>query len=1124
MANSFGLREMPSRLFGVAVAEMRSARRLARYWTFVAVAFVLGFGLYLYYGFLHVVGSGHTVTAGMIVSPKVLFFVIGGSMSLVLQVCMIFLAFDVRARDRRERVAEVLDARPLGNFAMLLGRALGLVVLVWIPVLVVAALILVVGAVADEVGWWIGDVQPSSFAALMLVDMPVLLFQWCTLVVLLAVVLRNRLVTAIGALAVVALFSWAGGVAPAYALPLFGFGGSAYPSDMIPVFMTGTDLSLRFASVAVSMGLLVLAAMLYPRRDGISTSMRLAVGMAYIGLGVAVTGIVAAGLTDGLDARRGWADVHRAAAVPRADIEHVAGTVAIEPGELLGVDVDIQLRPAGSRALVLSFNPGMSVTELLVDGVAVDYTFESGLLTISPETPFAEGRLTLSLVASGVPQTQFAYLDSVVVPETTTGGASMIAQLGIEAGLFDGNYVALMPGIRWLPIPGSNYGDDDPSRGRDYFTVDIEVEAPPGWTVAGPGRAEATQGGVRFRPPAPVPAVALLAAAFERRELTVAGTALELLLHPGHAENLDFFADSIDELTARLEEMFADAARLGLPYPYETLSVAEVPSRLRGYAGGWRMDTVLSQPGLLLLREFGLPIARFDAVLDTAEPWDEKAGGIGAAKIGALTHALADDFAGGNVFSGAVHNVLSFQTGATGPGAAAIDYVLHDLANRLLTGHPEYFSAYRIAADFQYASQNVASRIVPGLEAESSVVQAVAQAATSRPSVWDRVLAEPLASMNVHDDPERAFSALRLKGTAIADVILDDLGRARVAALLAELRSRHTGGNFTSQDLERVAASLDIDLDALIGGWLHETALPGFLTSEVRTGRLDDDDDDRPRYQLLLHVRNDEPAPGLCRVVYLTGDWKENFQSLDPVRIPGNKSVEIGVTGPEPFRYVRLDPYLSLNRLPVELRLSEIDMRELEPFVGVRPSDWRPAETGGIVVDDLDPGFTVESDADGGQDFGASVLSFFGGIDVELDQGLARFNPPFYTGGENWTRQTIEDGWGKYRRTTARASSLNGRSSATFTATLPDAGQWRLEFHLPVVGEGEDRGPAAPYRMDLFVGDRAQPLEFDASIAEPGWNHLGDFDIESPEVRVVVSSLSSGHVIYADAIRWSPPP
>ena len=111
-----------------------------------------------------------------------------------------------------------------------------------------------------------------------------------------------------------------------------------------------------------------------------------------------------------------------------------------------------------------------------------------------------------------------------------------------------------------------------------------------------------------------------------------------------------------------------------------------------------------------------------------------------------------------------------------------------------------------------------------------------------------------------------------LKATSIANVLFDALGPIHAAALLAELRDQYTGENFTDKDLAHVAAYLGIDLDGLIGAWLDETRLPGLPTSGVRVQLLSDNDNGSPRHQMLAHVRNDEPAPGLFRMVYTMAD------------------------------------------------------------------------------------------------------------------------------------------------------------------------------------------------------------------------------------------------------------
>ena len=105
----------------------------------------------------------------------------------------------------------------------------------------------------------------------------------------------------------------------------------------------------------------------------------------------------------------------------------------------------------------------------------------------------------MALRATGIPDPNFAYLDSVVDwrRESSRNG---ILWLGTAGGIFEKRYVALMPALRWLPVPGANLHD---ARRGHAPTVDLTVEVPAGWLVAGPGRREMLgEGRYRFRPPA----------------------------------------------------------------------------------------------------------------------------------------------------------------------------------------------------------------------------------------------------------------------------------------------------------------------------------------------------------------------------------------------------------------------------------------------------------------------------------------------------------------------------------------------------------------------------------------------------------------------------------------------
>ena len=130
-----------------------------------------------------------------------------------------------------------------------------------------------------------------------------------------------------------------------------------------------------------------------------------------------------------------------------------------------------------------------------------------------------------------------------------------------------------------------------------------------------------------------------------------------------------------------------------------------------------------------------------------------------------------------------------------------------------------------------------------------SMASGIVRSITDRPDVWDAVLGSSLTDMDVEEDPKRAVNALYLKTSALATAILDGAGRERAAAMIANLLRDHRGATFTAADLDRAAQEAGVDLAGLVGDFLHQTDLPGFIVSPAELERLPDDDQGTPQYQ-----------------------------------------------------------------------------------------------------------------------------------------------------------------------------------------------------------------------------------------------------------------------------------
>ena len=1107
------LTETVAQVTAVAVAELRVARRMVRTWVFALLA--VGAPLFLY----HVWSVAGTLGLGA-PAPRFALPGIGVMLLWLLIVGTTFLAFDVHAREGRVRIAEVLDARPVSNIALLAGRCTGVAFAAWLSVAVLAVALQVGGLVVERLDAPAGvPAEPVSLATFVFLDAPVALLLWSAMVTLLAAALRNRLIVVFAAMALLGIHAWAVLSTPLYALPVVS--GIAnlglLGSDILPRGPSGVDLAHRATMLGLAASLLAFAAAVLRRRDTHRRAAVLIGGAVLLSVAGCGFGGLIWWVVQERTERVAWRDVHRALVdEAHPDIEHLSGEVWIEPGRALTIDVELDIRmpDVGLGVLRLSLNPGLAVDSVRLDDADVEFAHALGLLTVKPQAPIpASARARLSIAARGVPDPRFAYLDSAdwAMDESLRGKPLVLR--GDRASLFAADYVALTPAVAWLPLAGPNAGLDDPERrALDFHKIDLRVRVPDGWHVAGPGRVVGD--GWRFRPRIPLAEVALLAAPFERRALTVGEVEYELLLHPKHAASADYLSqeDYAEDVVRHIQQRLGIASHERLPYPHAVMSWVEVPAQLRRYGAGRIMDTIQALPGVQMLPEHGFPTVRFSARPPFGQFTDEQR------RTNLLFEVEGRGPLGLPAVAGAPRNLLPSLAGARGDGAVAADYLLESLtawwARGQRTVAPGHWLRSGPAPDLEFPVREM-SRLLGAAAFTFGWYQFF-------PISLEEKSAEA-SFTGVDATSEEGVDILVHKGNLIAFAVQGLMGREKVGEFLALMRERHGGGTFTVDDFTAAMTSVDPAIGPYIAHYMREVALPGFLVSDVRVFRLPDDEQGAPRYQVAVNVRNDEPAPGVAGLG-VTAPPTGFFQWGTFVHVPGNTSVELGVTTSGPPEEVRLETYLSKNarvsRLPIPQADAETTVA-VEPLVGSRPSDWRPTDLG-IVVDDLDPGF---SSVDAPQEGLRSILS---PRDAEDDAPV----PEYYFGAPEpvWYRQgdPLTLSWGKYRRTLMRIRGGVGDGRATFAADLPTGGTWRVFYHLPGTsasagvrwrnaGWQDDFGT---YHFVLASADIRESVEYDASTAVPGWNHIGTFELPAGPARLEVSDATDGDVVVADAVRW----
>ncbi len=1129
-------------VMAIARAETRVTRRLARYWVFMILASLLALISYFQYSIYHGLFSTQSATIALL-SPRLLVSVYGSSYLIIFALGAIFLGFDVRARDQRERMIEVLDSRPYTNLELVAGRYLGILIPAWVPMLILALFMQVLGLLLLKLGAPLGEPIEaiSLFSYVVLMGIPAVSFS-LALVFLVTLLVRNRLVSAVLLLIILGSAYAAIVFLPIFQGRVFDFFGILYiglPSDILPnIMLDGIGLIQRLSVLIVAFGLLGISAVVHPRLDGNSRFKPALTSLLVIVLGFAIMGFCADRYSD--DRMRMpaiWKEAHAARADdPIPDTQSISGDIMIVPGKVLDLDIDLNFRAPEQESLesaLFTLNPGQKVIKALdASGQSLDFTHENGLLEFILPRPLGPGEeMQIRLSIKGAPDPRFGYLESAYLYDAMKNiKASNMPLLGFERSIFDARFVALMPGSRWLPVSGPETNRDDPRKRRmDFFNVELFVDIPDDWLVAGPGRRHHVDGEnqsakFRFAPSAPVPEVALVASDFESRSMEIEGVLMELLVHKKHTKNLEVLAETHELVQNWIRARFLEAKERGLSYPYDGLTLVEVPFSMRAYAGGWRLDTAMMHPGVMLMRENGFPIARFDSAFRKPEDFKDREGGIAQAKFERLKTFFLNDFSGGNIFAGAGRNFFTYQTYATGPEGLALNYVMETLATLSVTETRGYFSAHLFATGGIGISRFLASTILTYLSLRSfgaTIADTIIYLTTTRPEVWDQALKIPLNDMDPWEDPARTVDVLTLKALGIAQVIQDTLGHETTGQLLSTIRNDHKGGSFVLADVIKAGNALGYDLDELLGDMLSSTALSGFVCSEAKVYRIPDSEDGSPRYQLLFTVRNDEPVPGVFRLIYFfpAGEGQiDERVTRELIRMKGKSVVRFGEVLSRVPTGVFINPYLSLNRTTFQIETNSLDHNRIEKVdavQGVSEIPWALSDDGSLIVDDLDPGFSVVEDV---QTEGMRLATRQRSTEA-MDQGLpvrGGTTPPW-----RWSRDVNGATWGKYRHTMAIIRGGNGDKKAVFTAGIPKAGSWELELYVP---QGIFSARALGTWNLAIVdsnGDRHE-IKFDSKSAPGGWNMVESLDLPEGETQVIFSNMTNGRFVVADAIRWSP--
>ena len=1139
--------------WAVALTEIGLNVRLIRTWFFVL--FIAGLSVVSYsleqfqfYRDFSVLSSSSYETSSPLLLPIGVF----SEFQFIVSFGIIFLAFDLLSRDKQARLDEVIAALPLKNIQLVFGRALGISAFFYLVIASFICCYYLLGVICELALPSTGFRRPeltSTIATLLFDVFPYLLF-WTSAVMLVTVLVRYRVIVAAISIGLMLGVFWLQNNVPLFVHTYWGLSvlSSQLPSELAPLFPPSILIVQRVLLVLFACALLYGIAKNYPRLDKGTGANYLApasiLGAFWFG---GITFVNAQILTPRNDHTAPFEHVSS----PVVDVVAMKGTIGVEPGSAFALDINLEIIVTGSTdVLVLSLNPGYVVDQITLNDEPATYEFEHGRLRVqSPSLLTEESSNLLYVRARGNINTSFPYVENAFDSLRTRDQSEReLVAYGSHASINHKDYVALMPVAAWYPVPGNHVFRDS---GRDFFKMDLEVSVPENWYVGGPGKSQVEahdeRAIFRFTPKNPIHQVALFASEFDRRSTEIEDIEFELLVSKTSTKNIDLFTPIVEDLTRELTEFLGKAKELGLEYPFDGFSVVEVPNYLRTFRQRVHMPSTRTQPGMFLLREGKFLAAPFQAAIqglieNTNSTETEKREKL----LAYLLRYFRNDVSGGNVFAAAASSLFAFQTHPAARGAETMSFILDFLVLKLLDIEGAFHSAYILDDEEWSDLMDTSARSIAAQSGSNTTGTLLFSAFANRPDVWEALLNEnqDTESESIWNEATHHHSQILL-AAQVGDLALDIYGVDRIAQLLATLRDRFRGRTFSYDDLIEIAHQLEIPLDEVMDLWFDGPKPAGFRTSASKTVRLPDEADGTPVYESNLFIENTQPNEGFFKLGFAmeiqetTGAIE--FDWTDPIKLAGNSAIEVALHMPKPISALWFRPYLSLNRetfkIPVERqRHIRNESRSPKPFITT--TSWTIDEGDAIVIDDLDAGFSVDpSEDDPLFKFNVFSMTPSSSTSNGMDAGLKSAGGFAYLSQNHWMRQQADTAFGRYRKTFVRAESWDSTPLAHFRAHIPEAGQWKLEYHLPDIstpnaqeGRGwrrynllvDESSTWADFDLRLRVGDLERPIKFDGDAMQAGWNDLGTYELPNQTVTLGISSDTDYGTTVIDAIRWTP--
>ena len=1064
-----------------------------------------------------------------------------------------FMATEFFKRDRKHDSIQVVFARSFSNVEYFMGKVLGIFSVFLLLNLVVLLITFVIHFFFSNT---LFALQPYLLYTL-LICLPSLIFM-IGLSFFLSSLLRSQAVVflillAYSFLVLVFLGGAFFGLFDSYAfyLPLMF-------SDFIGLGNIGSILLIRLAYLFLGFSLIFVSPLLSKRLRQSALSNTIT-GVLSIGC-LALALILGFNYTNGKYGNRNYRQQLRAASqefqktqtatVRSYDIqlehmdEKISATAQLEM---------VNESPSPLDTILLTLNPGLKVESITGSSGSLNFRQENHLLFVTPSQPVSSNdSIPLTLSYSGKIDERYCFLD-IDDPRFESHYRLWLYDIPKHYALVTSDFIHLTPESGWYPISGLPPGAAYPAvAAPSYSKYTLTVLTPEGLTAISQGEPEIEsldkQDQYTFKPEKLLPKISLTIGSYLHQEIEVDNINFSLYVRPGH----DYFTPLLSEIGEQLPELIKQLkdeyeVMLGLDYPYNRLSLVEVPIHIYSYQRLWTVAHETVQPQLAFLPEMGTVCTGAELRFPPQQLRRIQQGRRSVTPE-QLQRSMLNRFLRGNL--------IAPQTGARSMMRR------NSLGLRFQTDiepqfelFPNFFSFTTQVSSSQWPVLNYAfesflrERVAPPL----AMYRQAARGLSPREDTNQDLKDLPLAAMVEDPDIEASVvhGALQAKGRTLMTRLEAAYGEEDFDEQILEFLKTQQYGTVSEQGLSNFFSGLgDINLHEIVNDWYMGTQIPGFIIGNVDS--YDFIDREKTRTQVKFLIANPSSVGGITKITLryrsrgrdapMRGQGQDDYSQA--LFIPALTTIQIGIVTDEPPAQMTVNTFVSQN-IPASLNVpfqGQRDIKEENPFEGklLKPfdlSDFIPEDE--IIVDNEDPGFEIQSTAK--QNWLSRTLKNLFGVkdDTTGFRGINIYNPPVF-----WTKSTNQNYYGLLVRSAYIKKSGEGEDRVVWNVELKETGDYDIYFYNSISGRmqrgmmemrmqmSQSRGSNQQGRMRrMFRGPGkkffqishqygTEEVEIDLEDAESGWALIGSFQLEAGPNKVELTDKNEAGYVLADAVKW----